>query len=214
MAQLQREKTRAKLADISFRIEQRLVRRNLILACRPERSTKTFGGVSAVRNWMGSIVPFSETPPERSRWRIRPLGLTMWTRASRTTHRERVVPEVSMTSSVNPDFGLAATDPDLLTLRRLASYITISGATTWTRSPTRSLCPASPACSRHRVTLLALPFVSALCARPAPVPDRHRSAARRRFSFDYRDGGERGPVVRNNPAIVGWLPDRRHRSAP
>ena len=35
-----------------------------------------------------------------------------------------VVPEMTMTSSVNPDFlGLAATDPDLLTLRGLASYI-------------------------------------------------------------------------------------------
>jgi lipopolysaccharide export system permease protein len=46
------------------------------------------------------------------------------TRFSEDHIESEVVPEIIMTSSVNPDFlGLAATDPDLLTLRGLASYI-------------------------------------------------------------------------------------------
>ena len=42
----------------------------------------------------------------------------------RRSCRQRVVPEVTIRSTVNPDFlSLAATDPDLLTLRGLESYI-------------------------------------------------------------------------------------------
>jgi lipopolysaccharide export system permease protein len=121
-----------------------------------------------------------------------------------------VVPEVIMTSSVNPDFlGLAATDPDLLTLRGLASYIdhlrrnNLDTASYeigfWSRIARLFAVIV--------VTLLALPFVFG--------PLRTTGAGARTvigvllgvvFFLITGMVEKGGQLFGINPAIVGWLP--------
>jgi lipopolysaccharide export system permease protein len=121
-----------------------------------------------------------------------------------------VVPEVTMESSVNPDFlGLAATDPDLLTLRGLASYIdhlrrnnleTVSYEIGFWSRIARLFAVIV-------VTLLALPFVFG--------PLRTTGAGARTVIgvllgvvlFKINGLVEKGGQLFGiDPAIVGWLP--------
>jgi lipopolysaccharide export system permease protein len=115
-----------------------------------------------------------------------------------------------MTSSVNPDFlGLAATDPDLLTLRGLASYIdhlrrnNLDTASYeigfWSRIARLFAVIV--------VTLLALPFVFG--------PLRTTGAGARTvigvllgvvFFLITGMVEKGGQLFGINPAIVGWLP--------
>jgi lipopolysaccharide export system permease protein len=140
-------------------------------------------------------------------WRLHNVATT---RFSDDKIESEVVPEVTMTSSINPDFlGLAATDPDLLTLRGLWSYID--------HQRRNSLGTASYEIgfwSRIArlfavivVTLLALPFVFG--------PLRTTGAGTRTvigvllgvvFFLITRTVENGGQLFNVNPVIVGWLP--------
>ena len=121
-----------------------------------------------------------------------------------------VIPEITMASSVNPDFlGLAATDPDLLTLRGLWSYIdhlrrnNLGTASFeigfWSRIARLFAVIV--------VTLLALPFVFG--------PLRTTGAGTRTvigvmlgvvFFLITRTVENGGQLFGLNPIMVGWLP--------
>jgi lipopolysaccharide export system permease protein len=121
-----------------------------------------------------------------------------------------LVAETTMRSTVNPDFlGLAATDPGLLTLRGLASYIE--------HLRRNSLDTASYEIGYWSriarlfgvivVTLLALPFVFG--------PLRTTGAGTRTvigvmlgvvFFLINRTIENGGQLFGLNPAMVGWLP--------
>ena len=121
-----------------------------------------------------------------------------------------VVNEADMRSTVNPDFlGLAATDPQLLTLRGLASYIDhlrrnsldtgVYEIGYWSR--------IARLFAVIIVTLLALPFVFG--------PLRTTGAGTRTvigvmlgivFFLITRTIENGGQLFGLNPALVGWLP--------
>jgi lipopolysaccharide export system permease protein len=122
-----REKTTAKLADISFAGSSGAWVKdgNLILRVQTGEVDQAFGGVSLFEldgNRLKSVKRAARiSVAEPGRWRLHDVATTRFTD---DRVESEVVPEMTMTSSVNPDFlGLAATDPDLLTLRGLASYI-------------------------------------------------------------------------------------------
>jgi lipopolysaccharide export system permease protein len=140
-------------------------------------------------------------------WRLHNVSTTRF----RDDHIEsEVVPEITMTSSVNPDFlGLAATDPDLLTLRGLASYIdhlrrnsldtVVYEIGFWSRIARLFAVIV--------VTLLALPFVFG--------PLRTTGAGARTvigvllgvvFFLITGMVEKGGQLFGLNPVIVGWLP--------
>jgi lipopolysaccharide export system permease protein len=124
--------------------------------------------------------------------------------------KSELVEETTMQSKVNPEFlGLAATDPQLLTLRGLASYID--------HLRRNSLDTASYEIGYWSriarlfavivVTLLALPFVFG--------PLRTTGAGTRTvigvmlgvvFFLITRTIENGGQLFNANPAIVGWLP--------
>jgi lipopolysaccharide export system permease protein len=129
MAQLaKREKTTSKLADISFAGSSSAWVKdgNLILRVQTGEVDQAFGGVSLFEldgaNRLRSVKRAeSISVADPGHWRLHNVSTTRFTD---DRIESQVVPEITMASAVNPDFlGLAATDPDLLTLRGLASYI-------------------------------------------------------------------------------------------
>ena len=129
MAQLaKREKTTSKLADISFAGSSGAWVKdgNLILRVQSGEVDQAFGGVSLF-HLDGANKLLSVQHAERisvadpGHWRLHNVATTRFGDGRVDSDQ---MAESTMTSSVNPDFlGLAATDPDLLTLRGLASYI-------------------------------------------------------------------------------------------
>jgi lipopolysaccharide export system permease protein len=129
MAQMaKREKTTSKLADISFAGSSGAWVKdgNVILRVQSGEVDQAFGGVSIFR-LDGANKLLSVQHAERisvadpGHWRLHNVATTRF--GDRRIDSDNAV-ETTMSSSVNPDFlGLAATDPDLLTLRGLASYI-------------------------------------------------------------------------------------------
>ena len=124
-----REKTTSKLADVSFAgTSSAWVKDgNLILRVQTGEVDQSFGGVSLFE--LDGPEPAALHPARGSHLgrRSRPLA-----HAQRGDHHVSATiastaawsDEVTIRSTVNPDFlGLAATDPDLLTLRGLGSYI-------------------------------------------------------------------------------------------
>jgi lipopolysaccharide export system permease protein len=129
MAQIaKREKTTSKLADISFAGSSSawIKDGNLILRVQTGMVDQAFGGVSLFEldgaNRLASVKRAeSISVAEPGHWRLHNVSTT---RFRNDRIESELVPELTMNSSVNPDFlGLAATDPDLLTLRGLWSYI-------------------------------------------------------------------------------------------
>jgi lipopolysaccharide export system permease protein len=128
MAQLaKREKTTSKLSDISFAGSSSAWVKdgNLILRVSTGEVDRAFGGVSLFEldgNRLKSVKRAERVSvADPGHWRLHNVATT---RFSDGHIDSEVVPEMTMTTAVNPDFlGLAATDPDLLTLRGLASYI-------------------------------------------------------------------------------------------
>ena len=215
MAQLaKREKTTSKLADISFAGSSSAWVKdgNLILRVATGEVDQAFGGVSLFE-LDGSTRLRSIKRAERisvaepGHWRLHNVATT---RFDEDHVESEVVPEVTMTSSVNPDFlGLAATDPDLLTLRGLNSYIehlrrnSLGTASYeigyWSRIARLFAVVV--------VTLLALPFVFG--------PLRTTGAGTRTvigvllgvlFFLVTRTVENGGQLFHANPALVGWLP--------
>jgi lipopolysaccharide export system permease protein len=209
-----REKTTNKLADVSFAgTSSAWVKDgNLILRVQTGEVDQAFGGV-----WL-----FQLDGPTRLRSIERAARISVadpgrWSLHNVATSRfgdDRVtadtVAETTMRSTVNPDFlGLAATDPDLLTLRGLASYID--------HLRRNSLDTASYEIGYWSrvarlfaviiVSLLALPFVFG--------PLRTTGAGTRTvigvllgvvFFLITGTVEKGGQLFGLNPALVGWLP--------
>jgi lipopolysaccharide export system permease protein len=215
MAQFaKREKTTSKLADVSFAgTSSAWVKDgNRILRVQTGEVDRAFGGVSV----------FELDGPTRLRSiqraaRIEVADPGRWTLHNVATSRFEkdkiegdTVNELTLRSTVNPDFlGLAATDPQMLTLHGLASYIehlrrnSLETASYeigyWSRIARLFAVIV--------VTLLALPFVFG--------PLRTTGAGTRTvvgvmlgvvFFLITRTVENGGQLFNLNPALVGWLP--------
>jgi lipopolysaccharide export system permease protein len=209
-----REKTTNKLADVSFAgTSSAWVKDgNLILRVQTGEVDQAFGGV-----WLFQLDGPTRLRSIQRAARISVADPGRWSLHNVATSHfgdDRVtadtVGETTMRSTVNPDFlGLAATDPDLLTLRGLASYID--------HLRRNSLDTASYEIGYWSriarlfaviiVSLLALPFVFG--------PLRTTGAGTRTvigvllgvvFFLITGTVEKGGQLFGLNPALVGWLP--------
>jgi len=209
-----REKTTNKLEDVSFAGSSSAWVKdgNLILRVQTGEVDRAFGGVSL----------FQLDGPTRLRSiqraeRISVANPGRWSLHNVATSRfaedhveSELVSGIMMQSTVNPEFlGLAATDPQLLTLRGLASYIDHLRRNSlgtesyeigyWSRIARLFAVIV--------VTLLALPFVFG--------PLRTTGAGTRTvigvmlgvvFFLITRTIENGGQLFGLNPVLVGWLP--------
>jgi len=215
MAQFaKREKTTSKLADVSFagKSSAWVKDGNLILRVQTGEVDHAFGGVS-VFELDGS----TKLKAIQRAARISVGDPGVWVLHNVATSRfeqnsvaGNMLGESSMRSTVNPEFlGLAATDPQLLTLRGLASYIdhlrrnsldtAVYEIGYWSR--------IARLVAVIVVTLLALPFVFG--------PLRTTGAGTRTvigvllgvvFFLVNRTIESGGQLFNLNPALVGWMP--------
>jgi lipopolysaccharide export system permease protein len=215
LAQLaKREKTTSKMADVSFAGSSSAWVKdgNLILRVQTGEVDQSFGGVSLFEldgaTRLRSVQRadrISVADPQH--WRMHNVATT---RFGDDRIDSTVQEEVTIRSTVNPDFlGLAATDPDLLTLRGLASYIDHLRRNSldtayyeigyWSR--------IARIFAVIIVTLLALPFVFG--------PLRTTGAGTRTvigvmlgvvFFLVSRTVENGGQLFGLNPVIVAWLP--------
>jgi lipopolysaccharide export system permease protein len=209
-----REKTTDKLADVSFAGSSSAWVKdgNLILRVQTGEVDRAFGGVSLFQldgpTKLRSIQRAERiSVADPGRWRLHKVATSRFGSDGITAD---VVDETTMQSTVNPEFlGLAATDPQLLTLRGLASYID--------HLRRNSLETASYEIGYWAriarifavivVTLLAIPFVFG--------PLRTTGAGTRTvigvmlgviFFLVTRTIESGGQLFGLNPALVGWLP--------
>ncbi len=209
-----REKTASKLADVSFAGSSGAWVKDgsLILRVQTGEVGQAFGGVSLFQldgpTRLRSIQRAeSVSVADPGRWRLHNVATSTF---ADNQVEGSVVDETTMRSTVNPDFlGLAATDPDLLTLRGLASYIdhlrrnSLGTASYeigyWSRIARLFAVVV--------VTLLALPFVFG--------PLRTTGAGTRTvigvllgvvFFLITRTIENGGQLFGLNPVLVGWLP--------
>lgn len=215
MAQFaKREKTTSKLADVSFAGSSSAWVKdgNLILRVQTGEVDQAFGGVTLFEldgtNKLRSVKRADRiSVADPGHWKLHNVATT---RFGEARIESEVIPEITMASSVNPDFlGLAATDPDLLTLRGLWSYIdhlrrnNLGTASFeigfWSRIARLFAVIV--------VTLLALPFVFG--------PLRTTGAGTRTvigvmlgvvFFLITRTVENGGQLFGLNPLLVGWLP--------
>jgi lipopolysaccharide export system permease protein len=215
LAQLaKREKTTSKLADVSFAGSSSAWVKdgNYILRVETGEVDQSFGGVSLFEldgpTRLRSIQRadrISVSDPQH--WRMHSVATT---RFAEDRVDSSVADEVTIRSTINPDFlALAATDPDLLTLRGVASYIdhlkrnhldtSFYRIGYWSRIARMFAVVI--------VTLLALPFVFG--------PLRTSGAGTRTvigamlgivFFLITRTVENGGQLFGLNPALVGWLP--------
>ncbi len=209
-----REKTTTKLAAVSFAGSSGawVKEGNLILRVQTGEVDQAFGGVSLfdleAPNRLRSIQRAERiSVADPGQWRMLNVATT---RFGEDHIESQLVKEVDMHSTINPDFlGLAATDPDLLTLRGLASYIdhlrrnnlgTASFEIGYWSRIARMFAVII-------VTLLALPFVFG--------PLRTTGAGTRTvigvllgvvFFLITRTIENGGQLFDVNPVLVGWLP--------
>jgi lipopolysaccharide export system permease protein len=208
-----REKTTSKLADISFAGSSSAWVKdgNLILRVQTAEVDQAFGGVSLFEldgNRLLSVKRAERiSVADPGHWRLHNVSTT---RFGADRIESQVVPEITMSSTVNPDFlGLAATDPDLLTLRGLASYIdhlrrnslgtAVYEIGYWSRIARMFAVIV--------VTLLALPFVFGPL-RTTGAGARSVIGVLLGVVFFLITGmvEKGGQLFGLNPAIVGWLP--------
>jgi lipopolysaccharide export system permease protein len=208
-----REKTIAKLADVSFAgTSSAWVKDgNRILRVQTGEVDRAFGGVSVFEldgpTRLRSIQRAARIVADPGRWSLHNVATS---RFEKDKVEGDTVSELTLRSTVNPDFlGLAATDPQMLTLHGLASYIAHlrrnSLETTsyeigyWSRIARLFAVIV--------VTLLALPFVFG--------PLRTTGAGTRTvfgallgvvFFLITRTVENGGQLFNLNPALVGWLP--------
>jgi len=208
-----REKTIAKLADVSFAgTSSAWVKDgNRILRVQTGEVDRAFGGVSVFEldgpTRLRSIERATRIVADPGRWSLHNVATS---RFEKDKVEGETVSELTLHSTVNPEFlGLAATDPQMLTLHGLASYIDHlrrnSLETTsyeigyWSRIARLFAVIV--------VTLLALPFVFG--------PLRTTGAGTRTvfgallgvvFFLITRTVENGGQLFNLNPALVGWLP--------
>jgi len=209
-----REKNTDKLADVSFAGSSGAWVKDgsLILRVQTGEVALAFGGVSLFQldgpTRLRSIQRAERiSVADPGRWRLHNVATTNF---GEDHIDSSVVDETTMRSTVNPDFlGLAATDPDLLTLRGLASYIdhlrrnnlgTASYEIGYWSRIARLFAVVV-------VTLLSLPFVFG--------PLRTTGAGTRTvigvllgvvFFLITRTVENGGQLFGLNPVLVGWLP--------
>jgi len=215
MAQFaKREKTTAKMADVSFAgTSSAWVKDgNLILRVQTGDADHAFGGVSVFEldgpTRLSSILRAGRiSVADAGRWNLNDVATSRF-------GKDRVVAdtraEETMHTAVNPDFlGLAQTDPQLLTLHGLASYIdhlrrnhletAVFEIGFWSRIARLFAVIV--------VTLLALPFVFG--------PLRTTGAGTRTvigvllgvvFFLITRTVENGGQLFDLNPILIGWLP--------
>ncbi|HUY84242.1 MAG TPA: LPS export ABC transporter permease LptG [Steroidobacteraceae bacterium] len=208
------EKTTSRLADVSFagRASAWIKEGNLILRLRTGEVGQVFGGAALFElNGPGRLSSIetadSISVADPGSWMLENVRMT-------TFEPGRVVathkPEVTIRSTISPDFlGLAATDPDLLTLRSLAAYIEHLR-----RNHLQAVPYEISFWSRIArifavviVTMLSLPFVFG--------PLRTTGAGTRTVVgvllgvvfFVINGIGEKGGQLFGlNPILIGWLP--------
>jgi lipopolysaccharide export system permease protein len=209
-----REKTTSKMADISFAgTSSAWVKEgNLILRVSTGEVDQSFGGVSLFEldapNKLHSIQRADRiSVADPGQWRLHNVATTRFDDDRVTSTMQN---EVKIRSSVNPDFlGLAATDPDLLTLGGLKSYIehlkrnhldTAYYAIGYWSRVARTFAVII-------VTLMALPFVFG--------PLRSAGAGTRTvigvmlgvlFFLITRTVENGGQLFKADPIVVGWAP--------
>jgi lipopolysaccharide export system permease protein len=215
MAQFaKREKTTSKLANVSFAGTSSawLKDGNRILRVQTGEVDRAFGGVSVFElNGPTRLLSIQRAArisvADPGRWKLHNVETS---RFEKDRIESETVAEATMISTVNPDFlGLAATDPQLLTLHGLASYIdhlrrnnlgtAVYEIGYWSRIARLFAVVV--------VTLLALPFVFG--------PLRTTGAGTRTvvgvmlgvvFFLITRTIENGGQLFNFNPALVGWLP--------
>jgi lipopolysaccharide export system permease protein len=215
LAQLaKRDKTTLKLADVSFAGSSSAWVKdgNLILRVQTGEVDQSFGGVSLFEldgpTRLAAVQRADRiSVAEPGHWRMHNVATT---RFGEDHIDSSTAAEVTIRSTVNPAFlGLAATDPDLLTLRGLASYIDHLRRNSldtayyeigfWSR--------IARIVAVTIVTLLALPFVFG--------PLRTTGAGTRTvigvllgvvFFLVTGTVEKGGQLFGMNPALVGWLP--------
>jgi len=209
-----REKTTNKLADVSFAGSSSAWVKdgNLILRVQTGEVDRAFGGVSLFQldgpTRLRSIQRAERiSVADPGRWSLHNVATS---RFAEDHVESEMVSGIMMQSTVNPEFlGLAATDPQLLTLRGLASYIDHLRRNSlgtesyeigyWSRIARLFAVIV--------VTLLALPFVFG--------PLRTTGAGTRTvigvmlgvvFFLITRTIENGGQLFGLNPVLVGWLP--------
>ena len=209
-----REKTSDKMADVSFAGSSSAWVKdgNLILRVQTGDADRSFGGVSLFElsgpTRLKSIQRATRiSVADPGRWRLFHVATSRFTEDG---VEGSLVGRTTMRSTVNPDFlGLAATDPQLLTLRGLASYIdhlrrnsletAVYEIGYWGRIARLFAVIV--------VTLLALPFVFG--------PLRTTGAGTRTvigvllgvvFFLVTGTVEKGGQLFGLNPMLVGWLP--------
>jgi lipopolysaccharide export system permease protein len=208
-----REKTTAKLADVSFAgTSSAWVKDgNRILRVQTGEVDRAFGGVSVFEldgpTRLRSIQRAARIVADPGSWSLHNVATS---RFDKDKVEGDTVSELTLHSTVNPAFlGLAATDPQMLTLHGLASYIdhlrrnsletTAYEIGYWSRIARLFAVIV--------VTLLALPFVFG--------PLRTTGAGTRTvvgallgvvFFLITRTVENGGQLFNLNPALVGWLP--------
>ena len=208
-----REKTIAKLADVSFAgTSSAWVKDgNRILRVQTGEVDRAFGGVSVFEldgpTRLRSIQRAARIVADPGRWSLHNVATS---RFEKDKVEGDTVGELTLRSTVNPEFlGLAATDPQMLTLHGLASYIdhlrrnnldTASYEIGYWSRIARLFAVIV-------VTLLSLPFVFG--------PLRTTGAGTRTvfgallgvvFFLVTRTVENGGQLFNLNPALVGWLP--------
>ncbi len=215
MAQFaKREKTTNKLADVSFAGSSSAWVKDgsLILRVQTGEVDRAFGGVSLFQldgpTKLRSIQRAERiSVADPGRWSLHNVATT---RFEGDHVQSELVSGIMMQSSVNPEFlGLAATDPQMLTLRGLASYIDHLRRNSLETAPYEIgyWSRIARLFAVIVVTLLALPFVFG--------PLRTTGAGTRTvigvllgvvFFLITRTIENGGQLFGLNPALVGWLP--------
>ena len=209
-----REKTTAKLADVSFAgTSSAWVKDgNRILRVQTGEVDRAFGGVSVFEldgpNRLRSIQRAARIEvADPGRWSLHNVATS---RFEKDRIEGNTVNELTLRSTVNPDFlGLAATDPQMLTLHGLASYIDHlrRNSLETARYEIGYWSRIARLFAVIIVTLLALPFVFG--------PLRTSGAGTRTvvgallgvvFFLVTRTVENGGQLFNLNPALVGWLP--------
>ncbi|NNM61845.1 MAG: LPS export ABC transporter permease LptG [Steroidobacteraceae bacterium] len=210
----QTQKTTSRLAGVSFagRASAWIKEGNLILRLRTGEIGQAFGGASLFELDGAGRLRSIQTAERIS---VADPGHWMLENVRTTTFgHDRVVGtrtrRVTIRSKINPDFlGLAATDPDLLTLRGLAGYIAHLRHNHLQAAPYEIgfWSRIARIFAVIVVTLLALPFVFG--------PLRTTGAGTRTVFgvllgvvfFVINGIGEKGGQLYGlNPVLVGWLP--------
>ncbi len=214
MAQFaKREKTANELADVSFagRSGAWIKDGNRILRVQTGEVDQAFGGVTLFEldgaSRLAAIQTAQTIKVASGRWSLHDVAASRFGGERITAG---TTPDETIVSTVNPEFlGLAATDPDLLTLRGLAGYIDHLRRNNLETAPNeiKFWSRIARVFAVIIVTLLALPFVFG--------PLRSTGAGTRTvigillgvvFFLITRTIENGGQLFGLNPVLVGWLP--------